>query len=126
MSSDVTIPSGTAGPEAFAGFLGDVRPEVEEALERLLPAETESPSGYLGAEFLYEFRNNIDFTTRARYFPNFDDYDLSLFVWEAALTIPLCEGVSIALTARWDYVLDPPAPTESSDFILTMGLQANF
>ena len=94
--------------------------------KRRFQEETESPSGYLGAEFLYEFRNNIDFKTRARYFPNFDDYDLSLFVWEASLAIPLCEGVSVALTARWDYVLDPPAPTESSDLLLTMGIQANF
>ncbi len=94
--------------------------------KRRFMEETEAPSGYLGAEFLYEFRNNIDFTTRARYFPNFDESDLSLFVWEATLAIPLCEGVSVALAARWDYVPSPPAPAESSDFILTMGIQANF
>ncbi|MDF1702628.1 MAG: DUF481 domain-containing protein [Planctomycetota bacterium] len=94
--------------------------------KRRYMAETEAPSGYLGAEYVYEFRNNIDFKSRARFFPNFDEYDLSLFVFEASLAVPLCEGLSLALALRVDHVIEPPAPRDNTDLLLTLGVQANF
>ena len=91
---------------------------------RLLP-ETSDPSAYLGAEYFRAFRNGIDLTTRARYLPNLDDYDLSLLVVEAILAVPLTMNSSLAIRARVDHVIDAPAPAEDTDVILVVGLQVS-
>ncbi len=94
--------------------------------KRQYRTETEALSGYLGAEYLYLFRSGIDFSARARYFPNFDIHDLSLIVLESSLAMPLNKTFAVALTLRIDHVIDAPDPAEDTDIVFIAGLQANF
>ncbi|MDA1194321.1 MAG: DUF481 domain-containing protein [Planctomycetota bacterium] len=94
--------------------------------KRRFRAETNALSGYLGVEHLYKFRNGIDIGTRARYFPNFEDHDLSLFVLESLLAVPLNDTFAIAVALRIDHVIDAPDPAENTDVLLTLGVQGKF
>ncbi len=88
--------------------------------------ETNSISGYAGAEYLRKFRNGVDFSARGQYFPNFDNHDLSLFVFAATLAIPLNETFAFALTTRIDHVIDAPGMIDNTDIILAIAIQAGF
>jgi hypothetical protein len=85
--------------------------------------ETEDPAGYLGLEYERKFRNGVDLSTIARFLPNLGEFDLSVFVLEAVLAMPLTESISGVLNLRLDHVVNAPAPTKDTDLIFLAGVQ---
>ena len=97
---------------------GGVTHEKREGLP-----ETTDPSAYLGVDFEYEWPDGSRLTIEYDFVPNLSDFDLSVMTWDVNYGKPLCEEVDLQITLRIDYVFEPPAPVESWDIILGVGIR---
>jgi putative salt-induced outer membrane protein YdiY len=85
--------------------------------------ETTDPSAYFGIDYVYKWADGSRLTVEYDFIPNLSDFDLSRMTWDVKFGKPLCEEIDLQITLRVDYVFEPPAPVESWDVILGVGLR---
>lgn len=93
--------------------------------KRIGLAETEDPSAYLGLDYEHTWMDESKIHVHLDYFPNLNDFDLSLTTIEARYTKPLIGKVNLLLAVRVDWVLDPPPPADPVDLLMIVGLDVS-
>jgi putative salt-induced outer membrane protein YdiY len=91
--------------------------------KRLLLPETSDPSAYLGLDYEHCWADGSKLVIAYDFIPNLSDFDLSVMTWDAKFTKPLSDKLDLTVGLRVDYVFQPPAPTESWDLLLAVGLR---
>jgi putative salt-induced outer membrane protein YdiY len=91
--------------------------------KRLAMPSTTSPSLYVGVDAERTWADGSKLTVEYDFVPNLSDFDLSFMFWDVKYAKPLCAELDLTIRLRLDYVLEPPAPTESLDILLAVGLQ---
>ena len=93
--------------------------------KRLNLPSSDDPSAYFGTEFNKKWRTGAEFTASYQFVPNLGDFDLTLMVFKAALSVPICDQLSLTVSLRVDHVIEPPPPAENTDLLLAVGLKLN-
>ncbi len=94
--------------------------------KRLGQGETADPAAYLGLDYAKTWKDGATLTMNAKFVPNLGDFDLSVVTWDMKFAKPLSGVIDLTVSLRVDYVFQPPAPAESTDILLAVGLRANF
>jgi putative salt-induced outer membrane protein YdiY len=89
-------------------------------------AETSDPSGYVGVRYAHKWSDKRAFRVNAEFFPNFNDFDLSVGRLAFLYEMPLAGKFSITAGLRFDYVVKPPPGTEDLDIFFLIGFSASF
>jgi len=94
--------------------------------QRVGLSETSDPSGYLGAHYTHKWSDKRAFHANAEFFPNFNDFDLSVGRLGFLYEMPLAGKLSLTAGLRFDYVVNPPTGTEDLDIFFLIGFSASF
>ena len=87
---------------------------------------TGDPAAYFGLEYEKKWDGGSKLYAEYKFVPNLNDFDLSVMTWDLKFAKPLSEVIDFTVSLRVDYVIEPPAPSESTDVLLAIGLRANF
>lgn len=94
--------------------------------KRIGLAETSDPSGYVGVHYAHKWSDKRAFTANAEFFPNFNDFDLSVARLALLYEMPLAGKFNISAGLRFDYVVNPPAGRDDLDIFFLIGFSASF
>jgi len=94
--------------------------------KRLGQGETADPAAYLGLDYEKTWADGSKLTLNTKFVPNLGDFDLSVVTWDLKFAKPLSGAIDLTVSLRVDYVFQPPAPSDSTDVLLAVGLRANF